>query len=81
MDSSTKDREKKPPVVNPTTRVTVAFPLSKITVNEPSETVVELARLVRSLAETVAGLADTAEARALADDAAHLVDEVSRRLG
>lgn len=37
-----------------TTKVTVAFPFSRINVHEPSEALVELARILADLAEKVA---------------------------
>ena len=46
-----------PEVVAPTNRVNVALPLSKITVQEPSEELAELAAVVAALADSLAELA------------------------
>lgn len=58
--------------VNSSTRVSVAFPFSKITVNDSNEELRELAALVVRLAQAVAAQSDDASAHQLARDAERL---------
>jgi hypothetical protein len=51
FDSTTRSRQ--PPIVMPTNKVTVALPFSKITVEEPSKELAELAAIVAGLATLV----------------------------
>jgi hypothetical protein len=71
------DGKKKPPahVVNGT-RVTVAFPFSKITAPEPSDDVRDLAEVVADLAEVLAQVRDEDTTAELRDRAAALRDRL-----
>jgi len=74
-----KDDEPKKPaaVVNNGTRVTVAFPFSKIQTQEPTEDLRELAAIVVELARQHAAKSGTVEADALVQRAQALVTQIS----
>jgi hypothetical protein len=71
-----------PRVSSGNTRITVAFPFSKITVSQPDQTLAEIAEIVRELAEHTAALAEQVDpdrvdaVRALVQHAAALADEL-----
>jgi hypothetical protein len=62
--------------VLPSTRVAVAFPFSKITTAEPTETLEALADLVRRMAEAAADVSDEPGDRLIADDADQLLRQI-----
>ncbi len=62
-DSATKPR--RPPVVVPTNKVTVALPFSKITIEEPGKDLTELAAIVAELATLVEATVKEPEATEL----------------
>ncbi len=58
-------RSRRPSIVMPTNRVTVALPFSKITVEEPDRELAELAAIVAELAALVEAAAPEPEAAQL----------------
>jgi len=70
------DGRRMPPRVMPSTRVNVAFPLSQIKVQEPSDHLVALTALVEELAGLVAGAVPGPEAKALRRRAHELASQV-----
>jgi hypothetical protein len=64
------------PVVQPTTKVTVAFPFSRISNHEPDELVQALADLMARTAGLVAELSDEPAAARLLEDAERLAARV-----
>ena len=78
-EATTSSRVGRPAIVTPTTRVNVAFPLSKITVQEPSDELVAVVEIVERLASLLADHLEEPEVATLAQDAAGLLDRVRPR--
>lgn len=66
-------------VVNPSTRVTVAFPFSTVRIQEPDEAVAELASLVARLARALAESVPATERTAIAEAAERLAGRLRRQ--
>jgi hypothetical protein len=65
-----------PKVVAPSNRINVAFPLSKISVQEPSQELAELVAVVAELASMLEGIAPGPQSSALGERARALVARV-----
>ncbi len=66
-------------MVNPSTRVTVAFPFSTVRIQEPDEAVAELASLVARLARALAESVPATERTAIAEAAERLAGRLRRQ--